>query len=57
MNPKHLIWIGVIIGGMIGGYIPTVFGSDSLSIATIIGNTIGGLIGLWAGFKLSQNMF
>ncbi len=54
MNPKTLIWIGVFIGGAIGGYIPTLFGADGFSMTTIIGNTIGGMLGIWAGFKLSK---
>ncbi|MFA6307209.1 MAG: hypothetical protein WC639_05395 [Patescibacteria group bacterium] len=54
MNPKTLVWIGVFIGGAVGGYIPTLFGAGGFSVESVIGNTIGGLIGIWAGFKASQ---
>ena len=54
MNTKTLIWIGAFVGGTIGGFVPMIFGADSLSFAGIIGSTVGGLVGIWAGFKLSQ---
>jgi len=54
MNPKTLVWIGAFVGGAIGGLIPVMFGADSISFSAIMGNTIGGLVGIWAGFKLSQ---
>lgn len=54
MNPKSLIWIGVFVGGAIGGYVPVIFGADLFSMWSIVGNTIGALVGIWAGFKASQ---
>lgn len=54
MSPKTLIWIGIFVGGTIGGYVPTLWGADLFSFSSIIGNTIGGIAGIWAGWKLSQ---
>ena len=54
MNTKSLIWIGVFVGGTVGGYIPTLFGAEFFSFSSIIGNTIGGLVGIWTGYKLGQ---
>lgn len=54
MNPKTLIWIGVFVGGTIGGLIPTLWGASALSFSAIIGNAIGGLAGIWAGWKVGQ---
>jgi uncharacterized membrane protein YeaQ/YmgE (transglycosylase-associated protein family) len=54
MNPKSLVWIGVFVGSAIGGWIPSFWGVGGLSFSSIIGSTIGGLAGIWAGFKLSQ---
>lgn len=56
MNPKTLIWIGVIVGSTIGGWIPTLWGTSFFSFSSIIGNTIGGLIGIYIGFKISQTI-
>lgn len=55
MSPKLLVWLGVFIGSMVGGYIPTLWGADSFSLSTIIGSVIGGLIGIWAAYKASQH--
>ncbi|MEK7609707.1 MAG: hypothetical protein AAB470_01120 [Patescibacteria group bacterium] len=54
MNTKSLIWIGVFIGSFVGGWIPTLWGAGSFSFSGIIGSTIGGLLGIWGGFKLSN---
>ena len=54
MNPKSLIWIGVFVGGTVGGYIPALWGDNFLSFSSVILSTIGGLVGIWAGWKLSQ---
>jgi len=54
MSPKTLIWIGIFVGGAIGGYVPALWGASLFSFSSIIGNTIGGIAGVWAGWKLSQ---
>lgn len=54
MTPKFLIWLGVFVGGTVGGYIPVLFGAGFLSYSSIIMSTLGGMLGIWAGFKLSQ---
>jgi hypothetical protein len=53
---KSLIYIGITVGGIIGGYIPVLFGQDGLSFASLLGGTIGSFAGLWAGYKIGQNM-
>ena len=54
MNTKSLIWIGVFVGGTVGGAIPMLWGSDMLSMSSIFLSMVGGLAGIWAGFKLGQ---
>ena len=54
MSTNSLIWIGVFVFGAIGGYIPTLWGASAFGFASIIGNTIGGIFGIWAGYKLGQ---
>jgi hypothetical protein len=56
MNAKSLIWIGVFVGSTVGSFIPTLWGDSALSFMSIITSTIGGLVGIWGGFKLSQLM-
>jgi hypothetical protein len=54
MNTKSLVWIGMIVGSVIGGYVPALWGAGVFSFPGIIGNTVGGILGIFAGYKLSQ---
>ena len=54
MSPKSLIWIGVFIGSTAGSFVPTLWGDYAFSFSSIIMSTVGGLLGIWGGFKLSK---
>jgi hypothetical protein len=54
MERKQLIWIGAMVGGAIGNYLPLLWGGSSLSFTSIILGLIGGIAGIWAGFKISS---
>jgi uncharacterized membrane protein YeaQ/YmgE (transglycosylase-associated protein family) len=49
---KKVIFLGMLFGSVIGGYIPTVFGADVFSIYSIIGSTLGAFLGIWLSFRL-----
>lgn len=51
---KTLIWVGMIVGSLIGGYVPILFGASWLSFAAILGNGIGALLGIYVGYQLSN---
>jgi phage tail tape-measure protein len=44
------------VGGAIGSYIPVLFGQDAFSVVSLIGGTIGSFVGLWAGYKIGNNI-
>lgn len=54
MNSKSLIMIGLVVGTTLGGYVPTLWGAGWLSIASVLIGGIGGLLGIWAGYKVSR---
>ena len=54
MNSKTPIWIGMFVGGAIGGYIPGLWGDNFLTFSSVILTAVGGLIGIWIGFKISN---
>lgn len=54
MSPKFWIMGGLIVGSWVGGYVPQLWGNDLVSFSSIIGNFIGGAIGIWAGYKMSK---
>lgn len=54
MSAKVLIFIGMLIGSVIGGYIPTFFGADLISYSSVLFSGIGSLIGIFIAYKVSQ---
>jgi len=54
---KTLIWIGVGLGGTIGGALPYLWGDyNFLSFSSIILSAVGGLIGIWVGYQTGKLM-
>ncbi len=52
---KLLLYIGAAVGGMIGGYLPVLFGdTNMLSGWSLLGGFVGTIVGLWVGYKMGQ---
>ena len=47
------IWLGVLIGSTIGGFIPDLWGADLFSYSSVLLSAAGGFAGLWVGYKMS----
>lgn len=54
MERKQLIYIGLFLGSTIGGFIPSLWDSSFVSMSGVIGSAIGGLAGIYLGFKLGE---
>ena len=54
MSQKSAVMLGMIIGSLIGGYIPTIFGASFLSYSTIFFNGLGGIIGIIVAYKMTE---
>ncbi len=52
MNPKQFIMLTTIIGTSVGGTIPLLWGDNFLSISSVIFTAIGGLAGIYIGYKM-----
>jgi phage tail tape-measure protein len=52
---KQFIFLGLIVGSMVGGYAPMLFGAGLFSVTSIITSTIGGFLGIYIGYKIGQN--
>ena len=46
------IWLGVLIGATVGGFIPTLWGADLFSYSSILLSGLGALAGLWVGYRM-----
>lgn len=56
METKHLIWLGIGVGGTVGGILGTWLDKgNGLGAWTLILSTLGSLIGLWAGYKMGTS--
>jgi uncharacterized membrane protein YeaQ/YmgE (transglycosylase-associated protein family) len=44
----------MIIGSIIGGYLPSLWGENFLSYWGIITSALGGIVGIYIGFKLAE---
>jgi hypothetical protein len=55
MDSKSLVWIGMFAGSAIGSYIPTLWGDGFLTFSSVFFSAVGGVIGIWIGFKISKN--
>lgn len=54
---KLFIYGGITLGGIIGAYLPVwLFNVDGLSLVSLIGGTLGSLVGLFFGYKAAQNL-
>lgn len=54
---KSVLLFFATIGGLVGAYIPVLFGDTSLlSGWSILLSTIGGLVGIWFGVIVSKRL-
>ena len=51
---KLIIGIGMFLGSTIGGYIPMLWGASLLSFSAIFFSAIGGILGIWIGYRISK---
>lgn len=54
MSRKFLVMAGMTVGSLIGGYVPMLWGADLLSVSSVLGNAVGGLLGIWIAFKMTN---
>jgi hypothetical protein len=54
MSSKSLIWIFLFIGSTIGGAIPMLWGDSFFSVWSVILTAVGGIVGIYIGFKLGN---
>ncbi|HVP75589.1 MAG TPA: hypothetical protein VMS63_06170 [Gaiellaceae bacterium] len=45
----------IAVGSAAGGFLPTVFGQGSFSVASILGSVVGGIAGVWAARRIDAS--
>jgi hypothetical protein len=54
MERKQLIWIFMAVGSAVGSYVPLLWGASAFSFSSLLLGAVGGIAGIWAGFKLGS---
>jgi Zn-dependent protease with chaperone function len=54
MTMKQWVWAGATVGSLIGGYAPLLWGASAFSFTSLMLGFVGGIAGIWAGYKMSQ---
>jgi uncharacterized membrane protein YeaQ/YmgE (transglycosylase-associated protein family) len=54
MSRKSMIMLGMIIGSVAGGYVPSLMGADSFSFTSLLGSVVGGILGIWIAYALTR---
>ncbi len=54
MSRKTIIWITLAIGSTVGGMLPTLWGDSFISMTSIFLTAVGGFVGIYVGFKVSE---
>jgi hypothetical protein len=54
MSSKTIIYIGMIIGTTIGGFLPSLWGADMFSLSSVFLSAAGGVVGIIIGYKMSN---
>jgi len=54
MSRKSFVMIGLVAGSLIGGYVPILWGAGLLSFSSLLGNTIGAILGIFIAFKMTE---
>ena len=57
MSTKTLIYIGITIGGLAGGWLGSMMDhGNPFGLWGILLSTVGGLAGIWAGYKVGTSI-
>lgn len=56
MSTKTLVWLGVIIGGVLGQFAPTFFGISAFSLWAILASGVGSIVGIVVGIKVGNSI-
>lgn len=54
MNSKSLIWVGMTLGSVLGGYVPMLWGAGVFSFSSLLFGTAGAILGIWIAFRISR---
>lgn len=54
MSSKKMTMLGMVVGSIAGGYVPTLFGADGISFTSLICSAVGAVLGIVLFYRLSR---
>jgi uncharacterized membrane protein YeaQ/YmgE (transglycosylase-associated protein family) len=54
MNSRKFTMLGMVVGSIGGGYLPTMWGESGVSFAALVCSVVGGILGIVVGYRMSQ---
>jgi outer membrane lipoprotein SlyB len=52
---KKVLWMCMAVGSTVGGYLPTLVGQGSFSLASIVGSALGAVAGVFAAQRIDAD--
>ncbi|HEY8407535.1 MAG TPA: hypothetical protein VIK66_06125 [Gaiellaceae bacterium] len=52
---RGVIGMCVLFGGVVGGYVPTIWGASSLGVESLLFGAIGGVVGVFVGVRIAES--
>jgi hypothetical protein len=53
---KKFVWIGFFVGSTAGNLLPLIWGGDAISVSGVFFSLLGGIVGIWLGYRLGQSL-
>ena len=54
MEPLLMLFLGITVGGIVGGYLPVLlFHASAFSVLSLVLGLVGCVIGAWLGWKVT----
>ena len=52
---RGVIGMFVLFGGLVGGYVPTIWGASSLGVESMLFGAIGSVVGVFVGVRIAES--
>jgi hypothetical protein len=52
---RGVIGMCVLAGGIVGGYVPTLWGAGSLGLESLLFGAVGSVLGVFAGVRIAES--